>query len=408
MSRFMAVMACVLAATSAAAQIGGDGRDGVFAPTSSVTLDTTHNGGVFHFRRIEIRPGITVGLTGPNPAILLSMSDVTIAGALSADGSMGPAGAGGYEGGRSYRNSCFPQDGKGPGGGRGGCILPSVFYQPHGGAGGHATPGKVDTTWYRFLGPGGAANGSAYPFTLWGGSGGGSAPGDDLYYGPYGGGGGGVIVLLADGAVTVSGTVTVRGGDAWTVKTANGETIGGPGAGGSILLRSMRALRVESGAVLSAMGGSILGLWYIPPMGGDGFVRLDAWGAPPVVLGKVEPQPLVLELPHLAETIPPRIGKQFGVSGASEPGDVVGLFLAKRGANLPMPPYGTLRLDPTADPVFIGALMLPRTGHDPIATVVFPVHNDAKLNGLGLHVQGLSVLSRRPRLTNALVTQILQ
>ena len=55
------------------AQIGGNGSQGQLHPTVDITLDTTH--GVFQFTSITIPAGVTVTLTGPNPAILLSQGD---------------------------------------------------------------------------------------------------------------------------------------------------------------------------------------------------------------------------------------------------------------------------------------------------------------------------------------------
>ncbi len=53
------------------AQVYGNGAHGALAPVTDVTLDTTANGGVFQFTSITIPAGVTVHLTGSNPATLL-------------------------------------------------------------------------------------------------------------------------------------------------------------------------------------------------------------------------------------------------------------------------------------------------------------------------------------------------
>ena len=67
-------------------QIGGTGVDGPFTPMTSTVLDTTANGGVFQFTMIVIPSGVSVALTGTNPAVLQSQGVVDIAGTLGADG----------------------------------------------------------------------------------------------------------------------------------------------------------------------------------------------------------------------------------------------------------------------------------------------------------------------------------
>ncbi|MFQ5505243.1 MAG: hypothetical protein ACE5F1_10650 [Planctomycetota bacterium] len=408
----------LLVAGESLAQIGGSGRDGPLAPTSDFGLDTSKNHGVFQFTRIDIPKGVTVSIRGPNPAILHSQGEVKIAGRISLDapgaGYSGNAGPGGFGGGKGTTYLFLPgEDGKGPGGGKGGYISRNGGH-PSGGPGGHATPGKYATKFNWLIWGPGPANGSAFPFTLWGGSGGGGAVGSSSTgkrpWGPYGGGGGGVLVVLADGAISVTGSISANGGDTMTItSTPWGIHAGGPGAGGSILLRSMRSVVVESGARIHSLGGRLLHYLYLfDRFGGEGFVRLDSYATPPVVRGQLGGKSLELELPFLAEFLPPRVGKDFGLACAAVPGDIVGVFLSKRGAKIPLPPFGVLRLDPYAGMIYLGGIIVPDGGHDPIGLSLFRMHSDPGLNGLGLHVQGINLITKsgRPRLTNSVITQV--
>jgi len=403
-----------LLATSGAAQIGGTGKDGALAPKSDLVLDTTQNKGVFQFTRIDIPRGVKVTIKGSHPAVLRVQSTVKITGSLNADGLGSGAGPGGYAGGRGSQWLFIAgKDGGGPGGGKGGWF--SAVYHPWlaGGPGGHATEGPSGpASWWRWI-PG-KANGSAFPFTLIGGSGGGGACGTGSTkagnMGGYGGGGGGVIVILADGAIRISGTITADGGDSWEAVTSKvGIHAGGPGAGGSILLRSMRSVTVDKTGLVRALGGHVWPKITYGRYGGKGFVRFDSYGSAPVIQGKVEPKPMALELPHIVETIPPRLGRVFGISCASVPGDLVAIFISKRGAKISTP-FGVLRLDPSANFFLLGALGVPATGHDPIGSQMIAVHTDPRLIGLGIHIQAINLITKsgRPRLSNALITQILE
>ena len=402
-----------LVACTVHAQIGGNGRDGALAPVGSVALDTGQNGGVFNFTRIQIPRGASVTIRGPNPAVLLSQGNVSIAGRISVDASAALPGPGGFAGGRGTRFS-FQRGkaGSGPGGGTGGVIFQNTGCES-GGAAGHATPGRRETRWRRWCMSPGAAYGRSLPFDMRGGSGGGGACGTTSSgngaWGPYGGGGGGIIAVLADGSIQVDGVVTANGGDTQEVRGSGSRLhAGGPGAGGSILLRSMLSVRIAPTAQVRALGGYVSPYFYMGRLGGDGFVRFDSHGRRPSVRGTVEPKPLALELPHLFETISPRVGKTHGIACAAVPGDIVGIFMATKGADIPIPPLGTLRIDPTANLVYLGGAVTPTKGHDPIGNLVVPVHDDIKLAGLVLHLQGINLLTkhRQPRLTSVVVTRI--
>src|SRR5262249_12803188 len=144
----------LLSAAAACAQIGGNGSDGAFTPSTNLSLDTTNNGGLFQFTAIAIPAGITVRVIGANPARVLCTGLVGIRGTLDVR-------AGGYAGGIAFRGPInYATDGQGPGGGR------AAFTAGNGGHAAHATssPNSGIPTY-----------GSNFPFDLQGGSGGGGA-----------------------------------------------------------------------------------------------------------------------------------------------------------------------------------------------------------------------------------------
>jgi hypothetical protein len=384
----------LLSSTALVPQIGGTGVDGPFTPMTSTVLDTTANGGVFQFTMIVIPSGVSVALTGTNPAVLQSQGVVDIAGTLGADGERrlwfdidgGQGGAGGYRGGNTAMSPLFfAEDGEGPGGGYGGrkTISESAPFEG-GGSASHVAPGTASST-YAGMGTR-PVYGSAYPFDLRGGSGGGAGAHDGLI-GYAGAGGGGAIAILADGAITVSGRISANGGDAG-ISVGGGiyKTHGGPGSGGAILLRSLRSVTIEAAATIDAQGGW-LDLLLTPweHLGGDGLVRIDAYGADPVVLGGVNPAPLVLRLPHLRELAPPRIGQTWRLSCASVPGDVIGLYAAQRPAYVPVPPHGAIELAPPVS--LVSVLTIPLTGIDPMAVLEVELPPDPDLVGTTIFFQ---------------------
>jgi len=93
---------------------------------------------------------------------------------------------------------------------------------------------------------------------------------------------------------------------------------------------------------------------------------------------------------------------------ASVPGDWLLIFWSWAGANIPVPPFGTLELDPNAGFILAGAAKVPITGVDPIAEASFSVTQDTSFLGLKVHAQALDwpTSTNRPRLTNSIVTTI--
>ena len=103
------LLSVLLCSSPALGQIGGNGSDGPFAPTSNITLNTSANGGVFQFTYVTIPAGVTVTLVGPNSATILSQGAVDISGTLNANGASlgfntnnapGAGGPGGFAGGQ--------------------------------------------------------------------------------------------------------------------------------------------------------------------------------------------------------------------------------------------------------------------------------------------------------------------
>jgi hypothetical protein len=401
MNGFPTVAVAALLASMVAslhAQGYGNGQDGALAPTSDVTLDTTNR--VFQFTTIMIPAGVTVHLVGGDPAQMLCIGSATIHGRIEADGHGQSPGPGGYRGGATVWYSpgagSTGENGQGPGGGAGG-NAPVLGVAP-GGPGAHATQGNGSAPVY----------GAPLPFDLRGGSGGGGG----LCYasmsncGPSGGGGGGAVALLAGGPVVVTGSITARGGS----HAPSGATgTGGAGSGGAILIRSLQCVRVQG--TLDAVGGQqIAGLWFL--QGGDGFIRIDGYsacGAPDLTGATITPAPFVASLPFLTALAPARIGQVHPARCAAAPGDVLGWYVSPGTTMLPLPPFGTLELDPNAGIFFLGQFAVPTTGHDPLAVADVMIPNAPQLIGLSLYSQmfnAFGTVTGQPRLSNRLVTRI--
>ncbi|MDO8349120.1 MAG: hypothetical protein Q7T30_02710 [Planctomycetota bacterium] len=241
--------------------------------------------------------------------------------------------------------------------------------------------------------------GTVVPFSLEGGSPGGglvqyfdqgSIP-CGLYFGRSPGGpGGGTLALLAKGRIEVSGTITADGHH----NSASG------GSGGSILLRGETGVSVLPSGVVTARGGT----YFNAPAGtygSPGHIRIDAYGVAPVIQGSVVPVPTVVELPYLRQVVPPQIGASalFQVFAPETPATAVILSASL----LPGPgtptPFGILGIDlPTAASLGL-AYVWP--GHDPRATLMWPIPNTPSLVGLPLWIQGVAFALTLPlRLTN--------
>jgi hypothetical protein len=236
--------------------------------------------------------------------------------------------------------------------------------------------------------------GSAIPFSLLGGSPGGSMVWRgssypqgfvccDLYSGMTpGGGGGGTLAVIASGVIDIDGIVDVRGSSSGSV-----------GSAGSLLLRGDGGMLLRpSGQVLADGPGAANG----------GEVRLDAWGALPVVQGTIlAPNPRLVALPHLRAASPPAIGATWSIDVFAPTNAIVFLAAAtQRGLGLPTA-FGTLDIDLAS-----GAIVGPApssTGHDPSATFAWAIPNLPQLIGAQVWLQGLAwPATLAPRLTNAI------
>jgi hypothetical protein len=212
-----------------------------------------------------------------------------------------------------------------------------------------------------------------------------------------GGKGGGTLVLLAGGRIEVRGTVTADGQD----------NIAG-GSGGSILLRGDAGVHVLPGGRVTAVGG--IGFpppppWQMQTDGSPGYIRLDAWGAPPVVQGSFRPLPTVLELPYLRSLTQPQVGTTWLLHVHAPENSPVFVAASLQAGPGTMTPFGSLGLDlgTTANV----ALVVTPSDHDPMATAPWPVPNVPALIGLGLWVQAIAVPpTLPPRLTNTLAVVV--
>jgi hypothetical protein len=373
--RLTLLCAVLFLTTGLSAQFGGTGGDGVFRPLVPTTLDTNARPGGWDFTTIDIPAGVTVRLQGTNPAIIRCQGTVRIDGQLRADGFgangtiPGAGGPGGYAGGSPG------QTGSGPAGGVGGSG--NSQFRSYPGCGGHATPGQVYTL---PSGPPTGTYGSDFPFDLRGGSGGGGFSSISLP--SYGGsGGGGVVVIAADGSITIDGAVTADGA---------GDGSPGSGAGGGVWLRSATNVtirgRVSADGPRNAIGPLVVS------EAGDGFVRIDAWGEPPVLTtsATLVPTPRAEFLPIL-DTTDPAIGSPWFLRVSTLPVDDVAWFLGAQQASIPLPGLGVLELDPGAGILLLGAS---RAGTgvttDSNAQLRIDIPASPALRGVVTHVQAIA------------------
>ena len=237
-----------------------------------------------------------------------------------------------------------PGDGPGAGGGgRGGATSAQLG---GGGGGGYGVSGSNGSSTAN-AGLGGPKFGAVTILPLIGGSGGGGGGAINNSRGGAGGGGGGAILIASSGTITLSGTITVRGGSG-----AIGNAGGGGGSGGAIRLI---ANTVTGSGVLTTTGGS-----GGPPniaatggTGGQGYVRVEAYDSsnfnastnPTNIISFAFPHPITpLNAPSL------RITSVGGVNSPSAPlGSLQGVpdiivpssqpnpvTVALEGANLPV------------------------------------------------------------------------
>jgi len=239
-------------ATAREERAAGAGID----PTSGIVFQTISGGaasglGVFVLGRLEIAPGAIVAGIGPRPLVIVSSSDIVVAGRLTVaadrvEGSSGP-GAGGDPGGMRNENG-----GGAGGGGAGGEFIVNGC-EGAGGGGGFGSQGGlgggIEEDGRPTTGVRGAIYGNDTLTPLVGGSGGGGGGGGNP---GYGGHGGGALELVAveridvvlGGAVDAGGGGGRAGGGGWGGA--------GGGSGGAILLE---APAVQIAGFVAANGG---------------------------------------------------------------------------------------------------------------------------------------------------------
>jgi hypothetical protein len=258
MNRFASIaalcVACALTTQPAAAQTfsgGSTGADGAFNPTTNTTVTLPANG-VFNFTTVMIPSGVTVRFArnaANTPVTLLATGNVIVAGTIDVGGGSGGGasggtflgsnagigGAGGFDGGSGSNAiaSSVGGTGLGPGGGGAGT------------GAGFATSGGVITP----TGSPGAPYGNAELLPLIGGSGGGGGSASLGSTSAGGGGGGGAILIASSGTITLTGTISARGGNG-----GGGNNPGGGGSGGAI--RLIATTITGANGALDVRGGS--------------------------------------------------------------------------------------------------------------------------------------------------------
>ncbi len=244
---------------TSAASLYLDGRDftslGSFNPSSDVTVNmstgamtgglsatgTVSNGIlVFTFDDFTLVSSRNINFTNTenstNKIAFLSLSNMTLSGAINGSGSTYTPGPGGGAGGTAK-----PSDGTGAGGGGG--SEDGAGGAGFGGAGGDSGNGV-----------GGGSTYGDLAVSLSGGSGG--ARSEYSSTGNYGGGAGGAVQLGALGIITLNSGASINAngvaGPASTGVDADGD---GGGSGGGILIHG-KTIRHNSGATISANGGN--------------------------------------------------------------------------------------------------------------------------------------------------------
>ena len=270
---------------------GSTGSDGEFNPTADIELPLPPSG-IFNFTNVHIPAGVRVTL-GKNvantPVVILATGNVVIEGEINIDGGNstihaitpgpddgkpGVGGPGGYDGGKGGLIITTGQARAGKGHGPGGGIPNSsnlVNCSPAGAS--YGTPGQTfNSCGAQVVAP---LYGSPGLIPLLGGSGGAGANGGNNRFGGGGGGGGGAILIAATGTITITGTISAKGGGGGQLATGipgsadQNSGRGGEGTGGAIRLV---ATTVQGEGTITAIGGNTTS----GANGGAGRIRIEA------------------------------------------------------------------------------------------------------------------------------------
>lgn len=282
--------ACVSVTTSVIFSTSGtfDTDMGTFAGTPVMGWDDASK--TLYTGEFAIATGVNVSVAGTNPLRILAAGNITILGNIiaaggngaggcvtpGAGGAGGPAGGAGGSGGSSAR---IPGSrGAGTGAGTGGAGSRSG-----GGGAGHAGRGLRGAR--ATGGAGGAPYDSAFSREAGSGGGGGAGVSGFTDGGGGGGGGGGVVFLDSFTEISVTGGISVRGGNGGSSCSAG---TGGGGSGGTIFLwadgmvdTSSATLTISGGTGSSAtLGQASVGQVFegARPSCGDGVVNQDETG----------------------------------------------------------------------------------------------------------------------------------
>jgi hypothetical protein len=261
---------------------GSTGSDGAFSPTANQTI-VVPDSGVFNFTTVNIPTNVTItfsrNLTN-KPLTILASGDVVIAGSINIDGKPGnsngfggqggPGGFGGGAGGYGFDQSFTGVPGDGPGSGGGGIGSTTITLPGGGGGGGFGTNGAAGGGGSN-AGQAGLRFGTVTIIPLIGGSGGGGGGAINNNRGGAAGGGGGAILIASSGIITISGSITSRGGNG-----NSGNAGGGGGSGGAIRLI---ANTISGAGNLNVSGGSGGGAntSFNGGIGGQGYIRIEAY-----------------------------------------------------------------------------------------------------------------------------------
>ena len=261
---------------------GSTGADGAFSPTTSQTI-VVPDSGVFNFTTVNIPINITITFSrnlANKPLTILASGDVVIAGSINMDGKGGnsngfgglggPGGFGGGAGGYGFDQSFTGVPGEGPGSGGGGVGGSTITAPGSGGGGGFGTNGASGNGGAN-AGQAGLRFGTVTIIPLIGGSGGGGGGAINNNRGGAAGGGGGAILIASSGTITISGSITSRGGNG-----NSGNAGGGGGSGGAIRLI---ANTISGGGNLNVGGGAGGGanVSFAGGSGGQGYIRIEAY-----------------------------------------------------------------------------------------------------------------------------------